>query len=279
MSVDQFLRQGTAPGWDHDQQWRRDLEILLMHVCRLTRADLISHPERGLSDVEQRTLAALVERRRAGEPVAYLTGTRGFWSLELQVTRDTLIPRPETEHLVTAALAILPPGPARVADIGTGSGAIALALASERPELEITASDVSAPALEVARGNARRLGITGIRFVLGPYAQPLEGLFDVIVSNPPYVVSGDPRLTGPDLAFEPIIALRGGPDGLDALRRIAFESRSRLRPGAALLMEHGHDQQQPFMRLLQQYGYTDVRGLRDDAGLDRVVQARWGSHG
>lgn len=187
---------------------------------------------------------ALLARRQAGEPVAYLLGRQGFWSLELEVSPATLIPRPETELLVELALARLPAGQSlRVADLGTGSGAIALALARERPQAHVVATDASAEALTVARRNAARLGLGRVEFRDGDWLVPLaQERFDLIASNPPYIEQDDPHLAQGDLRFEPPAALASGADGLDAIRVIVRDAGRHLHPGGWLLLEHGWNQ-------------------------------------
>ena len=201
--------------------------VLLAHVLERTPAWLYAHGGDTVAGADVRRFQALVERRMAGEPVAYLTGRRGFWTLDLAVTPDTLIPRPETELLVECALERVPDGVrVELLDLGTGSGAIALALARERPAAQVTATDRSAGALEVARRNALGHGIGNVRFVQGDWFQPVAGQrFDLIASNPPYVAAGDAHLARGDLRFEPTVALASGGDGLDALRAIAAEVR------------------------------------------------------
>lgn len=251
---------------------RADAEALLLHVLGQTRGWLYAHADDALAADVQTAICDLVERRAAGEPVAYLTGRRGFWTLELEVTQATLIPRPETELLVELALARLPPDrPLHVADLGTGSGAIALALASERPQAHVTATDQSAAALAVARGNARRLGIANVRFAEGDWLAPLAGeCFDLIVSNPPYIEAGDAHLAQGDLRFEPPAALASGRDGLDAIRRIVADASAQLAPGGWLLFEHGWHQGDAARALLRAAGYTEVFTAPDLEARDRV---------
>lgn len=263
------------PSWETAAAWRRDIEVLLGHVCGLSRAEIMAHPERTVPKSQSQSLSDLTERRRRGEPVAYLTCTRSFWSLELRVSPETLVPRPETECLVALALTrIDPDSPQRVADIGTGCGAIALALARERAQTRVVATDVSVTALGVARRNAET-NQCEIEFLQGKGTDPLLGQFDVIVSNPPYIAMGDPCLRGPDLSFEPAIALTGGPDGLDVIRQIAFGARTKLRPGGWLMLEHGATQRSGIVDLLRRYGYTEIEGHPDLSGLPRLVSAMW----
>lgn len=255
---------------------RLDAEVLLAFALGRPRSHLHAWPERGLDPDAWSRFRGLVERRYAGEPIAYITGRREFWSLDLAVTRDTLIPRPETELLVELALQTMTEGrPVRVADIGTGTGAIALAIAGERPQSTVVATDISAAALQVARGNALRLGIRNVEFREGNLCAPLrEEIFDIIVSNPPYVENDDPHLARGDVRFEPISALAAGPGGLDVINRLASCARDHLAEGGWLLMEHGYDQAQEIRRLLSRYGYTEITSRRDGAGHERTISAR-----
>src|SRR5574337_1191903 len=201
---------------------RADAEVLLLHVLAKPRSWLFAHVGDALDPEVEHAYETMLARREAGEPVAYITGHRGFWTLDLEVTPATLIPRPETELLVELALQRLPPGfSGRVADLGTGSGAIALAVAREHPRAQVIATDASATALAVARRNAQRHGIDNVSFVQGDWLAPLAGQrFELIVSNPPYIEAGDPHLARGDLRFEPASALASGRDGLDDIRRI-----------------------------------------------------------
>lgn len=255
---------------------RVDAEALLQHALRRPASWLVAHSDDVLSLADEQTFAALVQRRLAGEPVAYIIGRRGFWSLELEVTPATLIPRPETELLVELALARLPEDrAASVADLGTGSGAIALAIGTERPQARIFAVDASADALEVARRNARRLCIPNVGFVEGDWLAPLAGLrFDLIVSNPPYIEAGDPHLAQGDLRFEPTGALASGADGLEDIRRIVVDAHDALEPGGWLLFEHGWNQGEACRALLEAAGYREVFTAQDLEQRDRVSGGR-----
>ena len=248
-------------------------ELLLAHVLQQPRAYLKAGPERALAAAQWAQFDALVERRVRGEPVAYLTGRREFWSLELQVNAATLIPRAETERLVELTLQRIPvDAPWRIADLGTGSGAIALALAHERPRCMVLATDVSPEALQVARSNAARLGIENIEFQLGAWFATLRGArFDVIVSNPPYVAEHDVHLQRGDLRFEPSCALSSGADGLRDLRHIVQHATAYLGAGGWLLVEHGYAQQAAMLDLFSQQGFAEVCGYEDAAGVPRVV--------
>lgn len=250
-----------------------DAEVLLCHVLVCNRARLRAWPEQEPEAEQLARYGALVERRASGEPVAYLTGSREFWSREFRVTRDVLIPRPETELLVELALEQLPPDrPVRVLDLGTGSGALAVTLALERPLAAVIAVDACPRALAVARGNAERLGAANVRLVWSDWFSALaETGFDLIVSNPPYVAEGDPHLRENGLPFEPPAALTAGTDGLDAIRRIVPEARSRLVPGGALLLEHGWDQAQRVTVLFAAAGFRAVVSHPDLQGCPRAA--------
>lgn len=249
---------------------RLEAELLLAHVVGVNRAWFFAHADDALDPAMAERFAGLVQRRAAGEPVAYITGTRDFWSMTLEVTPATLIPRPETERLVELALERLPQG-ASVVDLGTGSGAIALALAKERPDLWVTAVDASSAALEVARRNAARLGLTRVRFLAGDWFAPLAGeRFDLIVSNPPYIEADDPHLDRGDLRFEPTSALASGDDGLDDIRLIAAGAANHLHPGGWLLVEHGWNQKEAARAVLTSCGLRDVFTAQDLEDRDRV---------
>jgi release factor glutamine methyltransferase len=273
MTLEQFIRHATHQLAASSPSPRLDAEVLLMHITGLARTALITHAQELLLPENEKRLHALLARRAHGEPVAYLTGKREFWSLDLCVTPDVLIPRPETELLVEQALAHIPDDAEwTVADLGTGSGAIALAIATERPHCHLIATDNAAAALAVARVNATRLGIAKVEFRQGEWLKPLAGMrFDVIVSNPPYVRANDPHLTQGDVRFEPESALIAGADGLDAIRRITADAVSGLRPGGWLLFEHGYDQAQAVRTLLETHGYDRIASCRDTAGHERVT--------
>jgi release factor glutamine methyltransferase len=260
-----------------------DAQALLAHVLGKNRAWLAAHAEDALSREQAATFEALARRRRDGEPVAYLTGSREFWGLPLAVSPAVLIPRPETETLVEQALARLPEErDTRVLDLGTGSGAIALAIAHSRPRATVLATDASPEALAIARNNAVRLGIANVRFLLSdwyecvpsPDDDPAAARFDLIASNPPYVVAGDPHLGAGDLRFEPAAALSPGGDGLDALRIIVGGACTRLVPGGTLVVEHGYDQSAAVVELFATAGFEDIVTARDLSGTPRVVAGR-----
>ncbi len=247
-----------------------------MHVCGLDRSGLITHGHSVLTDDQQRRLETLLVRRSQGEPIAYLTGTREFWSLEFNVSPAALIPRPETELLVEMALAHVPQDAEwTIADLGTGCGAIALALAQERPRCRVIATDISPAALDIARSNAAKFNLTHVEFRAGSWFEPLAGMkLDMVVSNPPYVRANDPHLEQGDVRFEPEQALAAGPEGLDAIRRIASSARAHLNPAAWLLFEHGWDQAAAIGRLLHQLGYRNIVCYPDLGGRDRITACR-----
>ena len=250
-----------------------DAEVLLAHLLGVSRAHLLAHPEEPVTRATAARYAALLRRRAAGEPVAYLTGRREFWSLELSVDAAVLVPRPETELLVERALQLLPATAARVADLGTGSGAIALALARERPAWQVLATDVSRAALETARRNARALGLEALELRHGDWYQALGGeRFDLIVSNPPYVAAGDPALAA--LRHEPQLALTPGGDGFAALHTLAHGALSHLQPGGWLLLEHGATQGARLRAALVRSGLRHVRSHPDLSGHERATEGQ-----
>ena len=247
-----------------------DAELLVSFVTGLPRSSILAFPERPVRNALADELERLVARRRRGEPLAYLARSQEFYSLPLRVTPAVLIPRPETELLVDEALAHLPGGERRrVLDLGTGSGALALAIKHERPSIEVTASDVSAAALTVARANAQRLGLD-VRFVESSWFAALDGeLFDLILCNPPYVAAEDPAFG--KLGFEPRLALDGGADGLDSLRVVLATARDHLMAQGFLILEHGHDQRASLLRLASELEWQLVAARADLAGHARVL--------
>jgi len=256
---------------------RLDAEVLAMQVLERPRAALYGHPEYRLGAREWTRIVALGKRRAAGEPTAYLVGRREFWSLDLEVTPATLVPRPDTELLVEIALAHLAPGRTlAVADLGTGCGAIALAIASERPMARVVATDLDAAALDVARRNVQRLGLANLSLRPGDWCAALGARrFDLIVSNPPYVRDGDPCLDPDSARYEPPLALAGGRDGLRCIARLADQARDHLLAGGHLMFEHGFDQAAAVAELLARLGYRAPRAHRDAAGHERVTAAQW----
>jgi len=274
-TIKQTLRSARAR-LAHLESARRDAEILLAATLNCRLEEFHARPERELSVSSTADFHALIERRAEGYPVAYLTGRRGFWSLEYRVNSHTLIPRPETETLVEAVLKRVSTDAARdILDLGTGSGAIALALAGERPACRITAADISRKALAVARQNAAEARLDNIDFIESDWFSRLaQQRFHVIVSNPPYVESNHIGFTSGEIRFEPRLALDGGPAGLDAIRRIIPAVRRHLHPGGYLILEHGYRQGEDVRSLLLAARYTRPCTLQDLGGLDRVTLAR-----
>jgi release factor glutamine methyltransferase len=267
-TIDGLLRESGLP--------RSESELLLRILLHCERVHLIAHGEQTIDPSMAESAQAGFARRRAGEPISYITGLREFYGFELHVTPDVLIPRPETEQLVELALDQFPAGSqGSVLELGTGSGAIAIALAHERPSLRIKATDISESALAVARRNARDHGIE-IEFVLSDWFAALgPETFDLVVSNPPYVAAGDAHLELGDLRFEPRLALVGGQDGLACIRRIAMQARERLSTGGRLLLEHGYDQGDRCVDLLRGLGYAEIEDHRDLAGWPRTCACTW----
>jgi release factor glutamine methyltransferase len=244
-----------------------DRELLLAHTLECNRAHLRAHPERHLTNDEQQAVSRLAARRARGEPLAYLIGTREFWSLSLRVTPDVLVPRPETELVVELALEKLG-NHARVLDLATGSGAIGITLAAENPTARITLADISAHALQVARDNAKRLGVA-VDCVLSDWYHALDGAYDIIVCNPPYVRDDDPHLAS--LSFEPRLALAAGADGLDAIRTVVAGTGHHLVAAGCLIVEHGCEQGSAVRTLFDAAGFRRIETHQDLAGLDRVT--------
>ena len=255
---------------------RREAEILLGHALDKSRAWLYAHGDDEISDVAAETFRSLLKQRAAGTPVAYLIGHREFWTLKFVVTPAVLIPRPETELLVELALRHIPQSEkVDIVDLGTGSGAIALAIASERPQSRVVATDASEEALSVARINAGQLEIGNAEFIWSDWFDGLSRMmFDVIVSNPPYIASNDNHLSQGDLRFEPRDALASGIDGLDAIRDIVRRAPEHLKPGGDLLIEHGFDQGAAVRELFAQSGFVDISTSRDSEARERVTSGR-----
>ena len=252
-----------------------DAEWLLAAALVKAPSYLRTWPEREVpADCKARYLADL-ERRRRGEPVAYILGRQGFWSLELEVAPHTLIPRPDTELLVETALQLLPAAPAQVLDLGTGTGAIALALASERPAWQLTGVDRVPGAVALASRNARRLQLANARFQKSHWFSALTNeRYQLIVSNPPYIPATDPHLRQGDVRFEPGSALVAGEDGLDDIRQIIAQAPGHLQPSGWLLLEHGYDQAEQVRTLLTASGFADMESRRDYGGHERISLGR-----
>lgn len=272
IDIKQALEQATEQLNSSSDTARLDAELLLMHALACSRVFLYAHSEDHLSPVQAQQYQQLLSERAKGTPLAYLTGTREFWSMPLRVTKDTLIPRPETELLVELALKLINnQDKSSILDLGTGSGTIALALASERPDWKIIACDKSPAAIKVARDNASHLKLTNVQFIFSDWFESIPTQqFNAIVSNPPYIAAQAPHLSQGDLRFEPQDALVSGTDGLDALRHIIEQASVRLIPGGWLLLEHGFNQGEAVINLLKQFGYQDIQCWQDWQGHDRV---------
>jgi len=251
---------------------RFDAEILMAHVLESKRSFLYANPELELPDSRSEAFRKLVRQRAAGQPVAYLTGAAEFWSLPLRITPAVLIPRPDTESLVEAALSRIPPqADWRIADLGTGSGAVALAIATERPKCEVHATDISRACIEVARDNANRLGLGHVHLHCGSWLEPLRGKFHVIVSNPPYIDADDPHLAQGDLRFEPRQALTPGADGMSAIRVISRHAGDLLVKGGWLMFEHGWQQASATAAVMKDAGFDRIETFRDLQDHERIT--------
>jgi len=256
---------------------RLDAEVLLAHSLQKNRTYLATWSDKDLIQAEINAFNDLLKRRQQGEPIAHITGTREFWSLDLIVSKDTLIPRPETELMVEQILEKYPQSEnINLLDLGTGSGAIAIAIASERPDWNITATDQSAAALEIARQNAERHAIKNIQFFAGNWFEALENhhqakkQFDIIASNPPYIPSADPHLSQGDVRFEPTSALASGSDGLDAIRLICQQATQYMKDDALLIIEHGFDQKTQMLNIFSHSNYKDIQQITDLTGNPRL---------
>ena len=254
---------------------RLDAELLLAAAIGKSRSYLHTWPERIVSSEDAEAYAGYLQRRRAGEPVAYILGQQGFWKIDLEVAPHTLIPRPDTELLVETALELQPASPAKVLDLGTGTGAIALALASDCPAWQVMAVDRVDEAVALAERNRQRLGLGNVKVLASHWFSSLAGeRFDLIVSNPPYIAAQDPHLVEGDVRFEPSSALVAGADGLDDLRLIVSEAPQYLLAGGWLLLEHGYDQADAVRTLLVAQGFIDVASRRDLGGHERISLGR-----
>jgi len=270
-TVDAALKTGVRTLGNHSGSARLDAEILLGTVLNMSRSALLVHGTDPIGSRERQAFERLIAERAHGTPIAYLTGVREFWSLELTVTPDVLIPRPETELLVELALGLLPQNqPASALDLGTGSGAIALALASERPRMRVTGCDVCAAAIAVAAANSLKLGLSQVRWRVGSWFGAVPGeRFDLIAANPPYIASDDCALA--NLAAEPRLALCSGPTGIEALQRVAEDAAAHLTPRGWLLLEHGSTQAELVAGMLRRQGFHHVRSHDDYSGKSRVT--------
>lgn len=275
MTWREWLQQAIA-ALQGGESPRRDAEILLGHVTGKSRTQILAFDETELSAAQVDTLAALLSRRQRGEPVAHLVGTREFWSLPLFVSPATLIPRPDTECLVEQALARLPQTPCRILDLGTGTGAVALALASERPDCQVTAVDFIADAVALAQRNAAHLAINNITIVQSDWFSALDDQrFAMIVSNPPYIDEQDEHLSQGDVRFEPKTALVAADHGLADLAHIISQGRAWLEPGGYMLLEHGWKQGAAVRELFGAAGYRQAQTCRDYGDNDRLTLAQW----
>ena len=256
---------------------RLEAEVLLSFSLHKQRSHLYTWPDKPLKPSQQSHFSDLITRRMQGEPIAYIIGHKEFWSLDLNVTPDTLIPRPETELLIELALELIPTNqPFMVADLGTGSGAIAAAIATERPDCHVIATDISASTLSVAKGNFNRLNLTNIHTHKGAWCEalPQKHTLNLIVSNPPYISESDPHLKQGDLPWEPRDALASGADGLDDIRCITKQSPSHLTPGGWLLLEHGYGQGPEVRNLFKAHGFKQISTHQDLAGHDRISKGQ-----
>jgi release factor glutamine methyltransferase len=275
MDFKHWLQQAIAQLQESESP-RRDAEILLGFVTGKARTFILAFGETKLTAEQQQQLSVLLARRVKGEPVAHLVGEREFWSLPLRVSPVTLIPRPDTECLVEQALARMPATPCSVLDLGTGTGAIALAIASERPDCDITALDLIPEAVELARDNASRLGITNVEVLQSDWFSALNTQrFTLIVSNPPYIDGEDPHLSQGDVRFEPRSALVADNQGFADLRTLIESSRDFLEPGGWLLLEHGWQQAAQTRELFTDAGYTEIQSCQDYGGNDRLTVGRY----
>lgn len=278
LSIEALLKQAAQQLADAGSQSPQiDAAVLLCYVLDKPRSYLLTWPEKVLDSEQSAAFSAVMRRRLAGEPVAYIVGEREFWSLPLKVAPHTLIPRPDTERLVELALEKIPSGPCSVLDLGTGTGAIALAIASERPDIKVTGIDLRPEAAQLALENSQNLQITNTRFLSGSWYSPLtaDERFAVIVSNPPYIDEADPHLEQGDVRFEPKSALVADEQGLADIRVISEQGRLFLCKGGWLLMEHGFEQGEAVRNILLELGYSQVSTAQDYAGLDRVTMGCW----
>ncbi|ESS59687.1 protein-(glutamine-N5) methyltransferase, release factor-specific [Enterobacter cloacae S611] len=274
MEYQQWLREAISQ-LQASESPRRDAEILLGFVTSKARTFILAFGETPLTDEQQEQLAGLLARRVRGEPVAHLIGEREFWSLPLFVSPATLIPRPDTECLVEQALARLPAAPCRILDLGTGTGAIALALASERPDCQLTAVDLIPEAVALAQRNAEHLGIRNIEIVQSRWFSALEGqTFSLIVSNPPYIDAQDPHLAQGDVRFEPLSALVAADNGLADLHTLIKDAPRYLLPQGWLLLEHGWQQGAAVREIFARYGWQQVETCRDYGDNERLTLGR-----
>jgi release factor glutamine methyltransferase len=278
-SIESALKEGAAGLQRLSESPRLEAEILLAKTLDKTRSHLRAWPDRLLSEEQTEAFRTLVRTRQQGIPLAYLIGTREFWSRDFIVTPDVLIPRPETELLIELSLQRIPADrPVSIIDLGTGSGIIGVTLAAERPLADVVAVDFSLSALRIAQLNAEKHGLHNIRFYRSDWFADVPDIqFHLIVSNPPYIAENDPHLEQGDLRFEPKSSLCAPDQGLADIRRIADTARTRLVPGGHLLIEHGYDQRQATQSVFEEHGYEEVETCHDLSGQPRVTYGRYGS--
>ncbi|MDH5518489.1 MAG: peptide chain release factor N(5)-glutamine methyltransferase [Gammaproteobacteria bacterium] len=275
-SIQTLLQQAEQQLAAVSESARLDAEVLLADILEKNRSYFRAFGEQELTPAQLQQFQNVLTQRAEGHPVAHILGRREFWSLDLEVNQHTLIPRPDTELLIEFILQAFPQQQLKVADLGTGSGAIALALASENPQWQITATDQSAAALAVAQRNAARLGIANIVFKNGDWYQPLAASrFDLIISNPPYIAADDIHLTQGDVRFEPLTALASGNDGLDDIRLLIAQAKQHLQTNGWLILEHGYDQKTVIFELLQSAGFAHITQKDDYAGNARLSAASY----
>ncbi|CNH85387.1 peptide chain release factor N(5)-glutamine methyltransferase [Yersinia alsatica] len=274
MDYQQWLSLAAAR-FNQSDSPKRDAEILLSFVTGRARTYLLAFGETVLTAEQLAVLESLAARREQGEPIAYLVGEREFWSLPLSVSSATLIPRPDTECLVEQALAHLPATPCRILDLGTGTGAIALAIASERPDCSVVGGDIKADAVALARHNAEKLAINNVYFLQSSWFESVSGLFTLIVSNPPYIDANDPHLNQGDVRYEPHSALVAPAEGLADLAEIIRQSPAYLAAGGWLMLEHGWQQAEAVQKLLKNAGFSAVMTHKDYGNNDRVTLGQW----
>lgn len=275
-SIEQILKQAEQQLQTVSDSARLDAEVLLAVVLNKNRSYFRAFPERILTDAEDERFQSLLNKRLHGHPIAHITGQREFWSLDLDVNEHTLIPRPDTETLIEFVLQNFPQDKLDVADLGTGSGAIALALASEKPLWNILATDQSEQALAIAQKNAEKCQLTNISFKQGRWFEPLEQCrYDIIISNPPYIPNQDPHLQQGDVRFEPTSALASGKDGLDDIRHLIQYAKEYLQPQGWLILEHGYDQKQAIFELFRQAGFENITQKNDYGNNPRLSAAQY----
>ena len=268
------IQEALALRGDAESYERQENAWLLEHITKIDAFDLVMKKDQQLTPEQEQAYVDGLARIQAGEPLAYVTGSQPFWTLDLKVTKDTLVPRPDTEVLVETVLKLDLPEDARIVDLGTGTGAIALSLASERPEWSVTASDIYEPTLEVAQYNAEQHDLDHVQFVLGSWLKPFgRQFFDVIVSNPPYIDADDEHM--PNLATEPERALVSDKNGLADIEMIIQQAKKHLTVDGWVVLEHGYDQGEAVRHLFTQAGYKQVRTVKDYGGNDRVTLAQW----